>query len=242
MKIRYSDNCLSITRLIFFILACLLPALSINAQLPHFRKHPLPQQHGSTGVTLIYQDKEKFLWVGTTNGLYRFDGTDYMHFVRDTTGENKITAMFEDSKGQLWIGYKSGKIDRIKDGRFLAFDPEEGFPQAPITGFSEDHNKVLWFSTYGEGIYCMTGSRMYNMNQDDGLTDNFAYDIVLAKDGKIWTATDGGISICSLEGNKKNIQKLDVTSSNLPDNIVTKLFRDTDGNMWAGTESMGVCR
>jgi ligand-binding sensor domain-containing protein len=222
-------------------LIVLLCCFSVPAQSPYFRKHSLPQEFNSAGVTVTLQDSRHFLWLGTTNGLFRFDGISYKRLLQDSLGPNNITSLFQDYEGLLWVGYKSGKIGIVKDDRFVQFYPEEGFPTVPVTGFAEDKDHALWFSTYGEGIYYFRDKRMYNINTDDGLTDNYAYTIAKDKQGKIWAATDGGITICSLENGKKKVVSLGAAEG-LPDNIVTALALDPTGNMWIGTESMGICK
>jgi ligand-binding sensor domain-containing protein len=219
------------------VLLFLSPALS--AQSPHFRKHSLPQQYSSYGITAIEQVSQHFIWFGTTNGVFRFNGIEYTHLLQDSTGSNHVTALYEDRSGKLWVGYKSGKIGVIENGKFVPFSPEEGFPAVAVTDFAEDRN-ILWFSTYGEGVYCLKEGRLYNFNTDDGLNDNYVYTLESEDNKRVWAGTDAGIGICSFDNGKKNIVKL-TASDSLPDNIITALAY-SNGSMWIGTESMGVTR
>lgn len=226
--------------ILLFFISFFTSTVVASAQAPYFRKHSLPQDQAGTGISVILQDSRLFLWLGTTNGLTRFDGIDYKQITSDTSSMSRITALYEDSKGQLWVGYKSGKIAIVKDDKFVELAPEEGFAKAPVTAFAEDGNKNIWFSTYGEGVYYIRNGRMYNVNTDDVLADNYTYDMALDTRGRVWVATDGGISVCSIHGEKKSVQPA-IAEGSLPDKIVTAIERDGAGNMWIGTESMGCC-
>ncbi len=211
------------------------------AQQPFFRAHSLPQEFRSTSIHLLYQDKSHFIWLGTDEGLFRYDGVEYKQFLKPQAEGNQVSALFEDSGGTIWIGYKSGKIGRLVNGHFVDFEPEEGFPAVPVTGFAEGKENTLWFSTYGEGVYALKNGRLYNFNQDDGLNDDFAYSIAPATEGSVWAGTDGGVAICSFEQGKKRVKLLD-NSRGLPDNMVTALAPAEAASMWLGMESKGVCR
>lgn len=221
------------------IILSLLSAASISQQL-HFRQYQLPIDFRDENITTILQTSDHYIWIGTTRGLFRFDGLDHKHFLQDTTNENSVSSIYEDKNGILWIGYKSGKIGKIKNNNFADFSPEEGFPKVPITGFAEDKNSNIWFSTYGEGAYFFYNNRLYNINSDDGLQDEFIYSLIADEQGRIWMGTDRGIAICQYVNEKKEIEVLDV-SNGLPDNIVTSLAYDSSG-VWIGMESRGICR
>ena len=87
----------------------------------------------------------------------------------------------------------------------------------------------------------MEKNRLYQFNTtDDGLASNDVYALASDIQGRIWAATDAGISICAMpEKGKKQVQNLGV-SNGLSDEIVTTLLSDLQGNVWAGTFGNGV--
>lgn len=225
---------------LFLCIVFLVCSVPSPAQVPHFRKHTLPPEYKSFEVEVIEQDRRGFIWLGTSEGLLRYDGFEYKLFQQHTEAGNHVTAIFEDDSTHLWIGYKNGRISRLQHDRIISFSPEEGVPKVPITGFATDDTGNLWYSTYGEGIYVKSGAHVYNINRHDGLTDDFVYDIVGDKKG-ILAGSDNGLAICQFKDLKKSVTRLSVPEG-LPDNIVTAIERGIDGSIWLGTESHGVCK
>lgn len=220
------------------------------------------QDLGDIRLTTVYQDSHGWLWLGAHEGVYRFDGQEYMpvKFPEEVKGE-PAKVLFE-SHSKLWVGFQNGMIaflsnvnsslplttgdfeeDLRRAPRLTLWAPEEGLPKARITGITEDPSGALWFSTYGEGVYVWKNNRFFQYNQsDDGLASNDVYAMIADREGHIWVATDGGISICSMpEFGKKTVQNLN-SSNGLPDEIITALTRDNQGNIWCGTDEKGVFR
>ena len=74
-------------------------------------------------VTAVVQTRDGYLWVGTYNGLARFDGVHFTVFDDNNTPElrgNRVTSLFEDDDETLWIGTESGDVSQYKDGHFAA--------------------------------------------------------------------------------------------------------------------------
>lgn len=236
----------------------LLISTSLFSQTPHFKTYEISKENRQLKPQLLFQDHTGFIWLGTSEGLYQYNGIDFQPFlIADSilaVNQQNVTAIFEDSKQQLWVGYQNGTIAYLQNLQWQLFEPEEGLPKVPITAIEQDRNGVMWFATYGEGLYYFLPSndgnstseniilsdRLYNINADEGLSSNDLYDIAVGKMGKIWVATDGGISICSIEEGKKQIERKDMTDG-LPDNLIQQIETDKKGNLWIGTHDKGLC-
>lgn len=227
---------------VFLLIAALLPPTGANGQTPFFRTHSLGEAFHDAGVNFIYEASDGFLWFGADKGLFRYDGLSFKQYLApDSLTVNAVSAIFEDSRGLFWVGYKDGAIAHLNQYRKLTgWQVEEGLPKVPITAFAEDSKGVIWFSTYGEGIYYYQNNRLYNFNTDDGLPGNDIYTIVRDRHDRIWAATDGGISICTLAGGKKKVENI-TRADGLPDEIVRTLLPDEQGNLWIGTYDEGIC-
>jgi ligand-binding sensor domain-containing protein len=60
-------------------------------------------------VTVLHQDRDGFLWVGTENGLYRYDGHRFLAFsVKEGLPGTDITLLYETADGKLWVGTDHG--------------------------------------------------------------------------------------------------------------------------------------
>jgi diguanylate cyclase (GGDEF)-like protein len=105
----------------------------------------LPQN----SVQAILQTRDGFLWMGTEEGLARFDGVRFTVFDKKAVSAFKdhfIRFLCEDHEGSLWIGTKDGLI-RWRNGVFEHFGPSDGLPNAPVTVIFEDSRHRLWVGT-----------------------------------------------------------------------------------------------
>ncbi|NOQ27718.1 MAG: SpoIIE family protein phosphatase [Bacteroidales bacterium] len=216
---------------------------TLYAQSPKFESYKILKNKKNVEVNAVFQNHSGYLWLGTNYGLVKYDGTEFQLFTeKDSLWDNSISTINEDQKGLLWIGHESGKIS-IYDGRnFKKFDPEEGLSAEEISSFFIDKNDVLWFSTFGEGLYYYTGEnrkRLYNLNSDNGLLDNYVYGIVQDSDSNLYFATDKGISVYNTE-NKEFIDEI-TTTDGLPDNIVKHLIINNN-DLWLAMEDGGICK
>ena len=222
----------------FWIISCLLVGFNLSgfAQAPVFKSILFDKEKRDARISKIFQDKKGYLWLGTNIGICRYDGISFNYLEKDN---KQVTAIGENNSGVVWMGHVNGMIEYIENDSLKQFLPEEGLPQIKITDLLFDDQNRLWFSTYGEGIYCYENNVLYNINHDDGLTDDNVYDLLL-NDGKVWVATDMGISICSFKKGKKGISVIN-EKNGLPDNIVRNMKNDEAGNTWIALQDKGVC-
>jgi ligand-binding sensor domain-containing protein len=108
----------------------------------------LPQN----SATAIAQTPDGYLWLGTEEGLVRFDGIRFTIFDVHNTPQlrsDQVSSLLVDTKGDLWIGANGGGLTRLSHGEFSSFSTANGlssdavrFPQrameacgsAPILG------------------------------------------------------------------------------------------------------------
>jgi ligand-binding sensor domain-containing protein len=241
-----------------FLLFFCLPAL---AQVPAVQRYST-QDLGDFRFTTVYQASDGWLWLGGQNAVYRFDGQVFMP-VKFPEGvpSGPVGALYE-SGGKLWVGFRNGTIaflpnvnsgipmstgDVEEDLRhapaLTLWAPEEGLPKVPITGITEDKQGARWIGTYGEGVYVWKNNRLFQYNHaDDDLVSDDVYALARDAEGRIWAATDGGISICTMpEAGHKTVENL-TAADGLPDEIITALAADKLGNIWAGTDEKGAFR
>jgi len=168
----------------------------------------------------MIQDNQGVVWLGTEEGLFRYDGIGYKRYVLQDSTQWHVSALgYRESSG-LWVGMASGEIYFVNArDEVVPWLPEEGLPNQSITGILEDSTGRLWFSTYGEGVYVYDKDRLYNLNVQDGLIENQIYCMSLDALGQIWLGTDNGVSICRFEDRKKYVRNLNVTNG-LLDEIV----------------------
>lgn len=230
------------------------------SQAPLFRSKPV-EKLGTARASAVFQDRYGWMWFGCDGGLFRFDGLEFQPVaLPDSLASEQVTALYETAD-RLWVGFQSGAIGFLPADRAILsaspsqikneesaparlmeqWMPEEGTPRRRINGFCPDTSGGLWIATYGEGLYCWKNNRLYQFGEDDGLTSSDIYAIACDGRGRIWAATDAGISICAMPApGVKQVEKL-TTSDGLPDEIVSTLLADRQGNIWIGMYDKGVC-
>ncbi len=222
----------------FFIL--LFAAGSLFSQSHQVKTYSLQDDNKRIQVNVIFKNQVGYIYAGTNNGLYRFDGIRFypINFANKNYNDS-VTAIFQDRSGKYWVGFNSGKIANLLQGKLTYLDPEEGYPSEKITSFIQDKKGKIWFSTNGEGIYYFKDKRLYLLDKDDGLPDNNISSLTLADNGDILAGSDHGI-ICVKPDSQISISNVGPTQG-LPDYIVTSICRAGKDSFWVGMQDKGFC-
>ncbi len=193
---------------------------------------------GITRINVLYQNKKGYILAGTNNGLYRFDGIDFYRYSSADNVPEDISAICETPSEQTWIGFSNGNLGVLQNNtvRLLRFD--EGYPKVAITKITVDNKGLIWIGTAGEGLYYYNHARLYNLNTDDGLSDDYVYDITTTGNAGIIAATDRGLNICTLINGKKNVS-IYSSKNGLKDNIVRCLYTAANNSLWLGMQDAG---
>ncbi len=121
-----------------------LAALDPNRRLTQYRVENWGVEEGlpSLSVAVVAQTPDGYLWIGTTEGLARFDGVRFQTFDRWNTPAfrlNEIRSLFVDSRGALWIGFAGSGVVVRERGEFVAVEPSD----LTAVNFAEDADGVL---------------------------------------------------------------------------------------------------
>jgi PAS domain S-box-containing protein len=191
-------------------------------------------------VKCIAQDKNNFLWLGTREGLLRFDGKRTESFKKAFANcDQNITALLPDDKGSVWIGTEKGKVYCLNTkGKVDSLEFGKDRPSSKITSLFASPEGNLFIGTYGDGIYIKQKQSVLHLNSTNGLSDDVIYNM-LFYDGRLWCGTDAGISILSdLEAQPKCF--ILSNKDGLPDNIVRNISIDNK-RLIISMQDSGVC-
>jgi signal transduction histidine kinase/CheY-like chemotaxis protein/ligand-binding sensor domain-containing protein/AraC-like DNA-binding protein len=207
----------------------------------------------------LFEDQFGYIWVGTSNGLFKFTGNsqqgyEVYRYLPDPLDENSlrsdfISVVFEDSDSQLWVGSIGGGLSMVKNEpgmsgplSFTHFHRSNQHKTSYlksniIYSVREDKNRRLWIGTgtAGVAIYDLNTGVFNHLSRDQGLRDETVYDIIL-DDHKIWFTTNKGIYM--FDTNNGLEQQLEVFTSDdgFPSDVFINnaSYRSTDGRLFVG--------
>ncbi len=184
-------------------------------------------------VNAIAQTPENYIWVGTDDGLARFDGMHFTLFNRlnvPELGSNSFQALITARDGTLWAATSAGLV-RYSKGSFKTYTLKDGLPHGYISSLALDANGVLWLGTLGGGLVRFFENRFAAYTTENGLAHDEVWAVLSSADGSIWAGTRRGLS------HYKNGKFTTYTVENrLADNWIHALCDDGRGVLYVGTE------
>ena len=193
----------------------------------------LPQ----SSILALVQTKDGYLWMGTYEGIARFDGNEFNIFNKSNTPEmesNRIKCLLEDRTGCLWIG-TSGGLLRYSGGKFENHTTKDGLSNDFVTCLCEDTFGRLWIGTTG-GLNRFEKGTFTSFTRLQGLSDDYVMSVVEEQPGQLWIGT-AGAGIFVLQGSR--ISRIPIPG--LPENLPVRiLYRDRDNSIWIGTGGQGL--
>jgi len=204
----------------------------------------------------LLQDSTGFIWIGTEDGLVRFDGYEMhsfrkQHGNRATLSDNYVSALAEDFQGRIWAGTMGGglnaiipKTDRVVQIRDLG--------SADIMVIVADPNgEELWLGT-DSGLYRLgvghsdaaeIATSLHNVELllPDGSTLNNTVTGVVLKDDEVWFSTRGK-GLGRFQRENGGVTWYQSGHSGLSDDTFNMMMMDRQGNLWAGGQNNGLVR
>ena len=230
-----------------------------HSQQPSFYFQKLTTENGLSNnkINCILQDVRGFVWIGTDDGLNRFDGNKFLIY-RNKPGDstsltgNIISDLLEDKDGVLWIATADGglaKYDykaapRYQFHQYRHSDQDSlSIPVNIVNGLLEDRRGFIWLATSGAGMLRFDKKKQQFMQpgNDKGRT---VLDLALDKKGLIWAGGQGG-GLTKIDPETFRVQKDDRYNNvyvKLPHMTVTSVFKDSRNDMWLGSWDKTVYR
>lgn len=141
-------------------------------------------------VSAVQQTTDGFLWLGTSAGLYRFDGVTFDRYQPE--GEElpavAVFTLLATRDGGLWVGYSRGGVSFIAaDGRVTSYSDTDGVPVGGIRSFAQDHEGTIWLAATG-GLARLEGGRWRPVRGDWNYPCRSAWRLLVLDDGTLWVA------------------------------------------------------
>lgn len=232
---------------------CLIISLSIHlcgyAILPtqfHFRHYNIENGVSSNNISTLFQDQKGYIWIGTENGLNRFDGNQFTLYQKNNPlysnfHANSINTICETTDKELWLGTDNGVFiyNQVKDTftPFVKQTSDKTSITSWITHIIQDKAGNIWIATHKQGIF------LFN-TQTDKLTqfeipqnDNIVTRILNDEQNNIWLS--GPYQLCKL--NKVNNTFETYAIEEKTESIYSMaLWEDSSNHIWIGTWDKGL--
>lgn len=184
------------------LLASLLPALAAGAGRAAappaaspggrlaFEVHAEEEGLSSLSPLVLLQDKVGFLWVGTGDGLFRYDGRTFVRWgIKEGLPDARITALHQTGNGVLWVGTRSG-LARSDGLRFAAVPASAGLPRGPVHAVQSDGHGTLFVAT-AKGLFLTISDRFHVDGRTDGFPETAVTALAIAPKGGLLVGRDG---------------------------------------------------
>ncbi len=213
--------------------ACALPP---DLRITQFYHSAWTAKEGApTGIGALAQTRDGYLWIGTTAGLFRFDGVRFERIdaIRgQPLPSSNVYTLWAPPSGGLWVGYAFGGASFISNGRITNYGEREGLPVASVRGFAQDKSGTVWVAT-SRGLRRLEGSQWVDVGAALLLPKTYMSTLGFDGSGTLWIAVND--SIMFLQPGQHALATTDIQ---LGGDI--GFHQGPDGTLWLSDETKGV--
>jgi signal transduction histidine kinase/ligand-binding sensor domain-containing protein len=188
---RYVNRAVEIC--LFFALACsCCSAFDSDRTLAQFAHTAWEAKDGAPSIVrTLAQSADGYLWLGSNDGLYRFDGLAFERYLPQSGGPfpaRRVNSLWALPNGDLWIGFIRG-ISLLRDGHATNYTTRDGVPEGAVSGFAQDREGTIWCAT-ASGLARLEGSRWKEVGKDWNFLGKTARAIFVDRQGTLWISTE----------------------------------------------------
>lgn len=197
-------------------------------------RHGLPQ----TSVNCLMQSRDGYLWLGTREGLVRFDGMRFqVYHTGNTPGlrSNYIVSLCEDRSGTLWIGTYGGGLTVRRGMEFIHLSSREKLPGDIIKAICQDNGGAMWIGTTDSGLIRLVKGKRRIFTTKSGLPVNEITALSPTRREGVWVGTSRGVAEV-----KRNMVIAYLNSNVFANDYITAIYEHADGSLWIGNEGKGI--
>lgn len=247
--------------ILLFLLLINIHFSIIAQEVKKFKNFGIDNPMSYSFVRTIAQDKDDFMWFGSSEGLDRFDGHQTLNFQHDSSqpnslSSNVISRIIIDKQQRLWVGTFGGGLNLYRPASqdFIHFTTKTKNTQLTndtVNTLFEDSEGKIWIATEN-GLNILNPHKekwsiqqvFQELGNPNSLTHNAVLSIIETHNKEVWVGTNGGgISVFDLQGNFiKAIKYGDQNSATYVNKFVSSLYLDINGDIWIGTVDSGLLK
>jgi signal transduction histidine kinase/ligand-binding sensor domain-containing protein len=197
-------------------------------RLDQFKRSVWGEDQGApSNIHALAQSPDGFLWLGTTNGLYRFDGITFEQaYIEDGIARSvDIHTLYRSSSGLLFVGHDWGGISIVRNGVWMSAGPDA--PKGTIARIvGDDHGRVWVFSAAGGQyqVQLWDGTKWADPRHNLHF-DNYVGDMAASPDGTLWVASGNAVYRLPLGTDEPRRLPIKVDDD-------VRMGTDRHGNVW----------
>lgn len=227
----------------------------------NFQKLTTEQGLSSNSINSVIQDSKGFLWIGTEDGLNRYDGYSFKVYRnkrgdKNSLSNNFIWSLCEDKTGYIWIGTDGGGLNKydpvtdkfekfVHDGRNI-----NSLSSDIVQNVFIDSKNNLWVSTWGGGLNLFDSKKntfkvfKYNPDDEKSIGNNKLFFVFEDSKSRIWIGTEeGGLNIYDESSQSfKRFKHNPTDKYSISFNNVTSMIELADGSFLIATSGGGLNR
>jgi signal transduction histidine kinase/CheY-like chemotaxis protein/ligand-binding sensor domain-containing protein len=209
-------------------------------------------------VNCIKQDRDGFIWVGTRDGLNKYDGYKFTIYRNDPKNNNSLSANYvqdiaEDKEGDIWLATEGGGLNKydVSHNQFTKYKHDNNNPN---TVSSNSINKIiidvddnLWIGTERGGLdFFNTKTKIFRhyvySDNDANSIGNNVRTIFEDSNHDIWAGTlGGGVNLLNRKTNTfTRFKHSETDHQTISSNSISCIFEDKSHHIWVGTQSDGL--
>ncbi|MCP4152669.1 MAG: response regulator [bacterium] len=222
--------------LFFFTITLMMYSLDPGKRIAQYIHETWGTEDGLPQLTVrsIIRTRDGYLWLGTHEGLIRFDGVRFEVFdkrKKEQLTDNLINTLYEDREGRLWIGTSAG-LNVLEQGKFSVYTTKEGLANQQVLSIYEDREGSMWIGTEYGLNRLRNGKFTVYTAVEHGLINNRINEICEDGEGELWIGTANGLNRYN---RREGIFTVYTTKDGLTENVVQVLYTDREKNLWIGT-------
>ncbi|MBI4751488.1 MAG: GAF domain-containing protein [Acidobacteria bacterium] len=233
----------------------------VSAQSPAigFQRFSIEQGLSSNIIQCLAQDQQGFLWLGTPDGLNKFDGYTFTVFRHDPQNPNSLSmndvrGLLVDRTGMIWIGTSSGGLNRLnpQTGQVTRFVSDPAHPTTlsdnRVRCLALNRQGEIWVGTFGGGVNRFqptTGEFQRfqnNPSNSSSLSDDRVISVLVDGEGVVWVGTAAG-GLNRFDPHSQTFQRYQQRANDpasLGSNDIRCILPDPSGKLWIGTYQGGL--
>jgi signal transduction histidine kinase/ligand-binding sensor domain-containing protein len=205
-----------------------LPAAALDSKqaVAGFHHTLWTAKDGLPGAVLsLAQTTDGFLWVGGSDGLFRFDGLTIERYTPQTGSllpDSVLSVLFASPDGGLWIGYNQGGASFLKNGKITNFTEHDRLPTGQTRCIAQDKDGIIWAAFVG-GLARFDGNHWQKVQMDWNYPGKTASSLIIDHAGTIWATSEDRVFFLPRGGRLFQDAGLAVTRGMLvvaPDNVL----------------------